>query len=176
MALLPPNNPANALGFGSYLITPRWFLGLPVVTTLTGLETVYSVQDGVDVQVPLSLIPQIEAITQVGLVLPNIFNVTGSPIVPGGPTTITATLVNQAQNTFFAAPSSGGPGTPAFRLIVLADIPGSSAGNLLAGNGGSAPSYQAIGTLITTWFNGLPTSLPGSAGVLWNNGGTLAQS
>lgn len=27
-----------------------------------------------------------------------------------------------------------------------------------------------------TWFNSLPTSLPGTAGVLWNNGGTLAKS
>jgi len=26
------------------------------------------------------------------------------------------------------------------------------------------------------YFNALPTSLPGTAGVIWNNGGTLAQS
>lgn len=26
------------------------------------------------------------------------------------------------------------------------------------------------------WFNSLPTTLPATSGVLWNNGGTLAQS
>ena len=26
------------------------------------------------------------------------------------------------------------------------------------------------------WFNSLPTSLPASSGVLWNNGGVLSQS
>ena len=30
--------------------------------------------------------------------------------------------------------------------------------------------------LMLSWFNALPTTLPGSPGVLWNNGGTLAQS
>lgn len=33
-----------------------------------------------------------------------------------------------------------------------------------------------FGASMLVWFNSLPTTLPGSAGVLWNNGGTLAQS
>src|SRR5580692_8166013 len=123
MALVPPNNPANAFGVGSYLLTPRWFLHLPQVTTLNGTETVYSVQDGVDCQVPLSLIPQIEAITSVTLVAPSIFTVSGSPILPGGPSTLTLGLANEAQNSVFIGPSSGGAGQPAFRLLVSADIP-----------------------------------------------------
>lgn len=177
MALLPPNNPAVALGVGSYLITPRWFLGLPVVTTLSGLETVYSIQDGVDVQIPLSLIPQIEAITSVSLTMPGIFTVTGSPITPGGSNTIAVSFVNEAQNSFLAAPSSGGAGTPGFRAIVLADLPGGASGSVLAGTGASnPPSYQTWASQMLTWFNSLPTTLPGTAGVLWNNGGTLAQS
>jgi len=34
----------------------------------------------------------------------------------------------------------------------------------------------ALGAALTTWFATLPTTLPGSAGQWWNNGGTLAQS
>lgn len=33
-----------------------------------------------------------------------------------------------------------------------------------------------FGLAMTAWFNSLSTTLPGSAGVLWNNGGTLSQS
>jgi hypothetical protein len=38
---------------------------------------------------------------------------------------------------------------------------------------GAGPQFAAI---MLAWFNSLPTSLPATAGVLWNNGGTLAQS
>lgn len=33
-----------------------------------------------------------------------------------------------------------------------------------------------IGQAMLIWFNSLPTTEPATAGVLWNNGGTLAQS
>ena len=39
---------------------------------------------------------------------------------------------------------------------------------------GFTPSVFAA--LMLTWFNALPTTLPATAGVLWNNGGTVAQS
>ena len=42
------------------------------------------------------------------------------------------------------------------------------------------PSFSAsttdFGASMLAWFNSLPTTLPGSPGVLWNNGGTLSQS
>jgi hypothetical protein len=38
---------------------------------------------------------------------------------------------------------------------------------------GSGPQF---GAAMLAWFNSLPTTLPAQAGVLWNNGGTLAQS
>jgi hypothetical protein len=38
---------------------------------------------------------------------------------------------------------------------------------------GISPQFAAA---MLAWFNALPTSLPAQAGVLWNNGGTLAQS
>lgn len=39
--------------------------------------------------------------------------------------------------------------------------------------GGAPGQFNA---LMLAWFNSLPTALPGTAGVLWNNGGTLAKS
>jgi hypothetical protein len=47
---------------------------------------------------------------------------------------------------------------------------------VLAGNTGGAPTFQSFLTLLTTIANALPTSLPGSAGVLWNNGGVISIS
>lgn len=60
-------------------------------------------------------------VTSVGLALPNIFNVTGSPVTTTG--TLTGTFVNQSANTIFAGPSSGPAAVPAFRALVNADIP-----------------------------------------------------
>lgn len=37
-------------------------------------------------------------------------------------------------------------------------------------------STSTFGSLYLTWFNSLPTTLPASAGVLWNNGGILSKS
>jgi hypothetical protein len=39
-------------------------------------------------------------------------------------------------------------------------------------NGAGAPFAAAM----LAWFNSLPKTLPAQSGVLWNNGGTLAQS
>lgn len=58
-------------------------------------------------------------VTSVALSLPSIFSVSGSPVTSSG--TLTATLVSETQNTFFAAPA-GANGTPVFRTIVWADV------------------------------------------------------
>lgn len=60
-------------------------------------------------------------VTSVGLSLPSIFTVTGTPVTSSG--TLTASLVSQSANTFFAGPS-GAAGTPSFRALVANDIPG----------------------------------------------------
>ena len=59
-------------------------------------------------------------VTSVGLSLPSIFSVTGSPITGAG--TLTAAWVSQTANTVLAAPN-GSAGTPTFRALVAADIP-----------------------------------------------------
>lgn len=61
-------------------------------------------------------------VTSVGLSLPGIFSVTGSPVTESG--TISATLATQAPNRFWAGPSSGADAAPTFRAIAAADVPG----------------------------------------------------
>lgn len=61
-----------------------------------------------------------QAVTSVGLSLPNIFTVSGSPVTLTG--TLSASLASQTTNTVFAAPN-GSTGAPTFRSLVAADIP-----------------------------------------------------
>jgi len=60
------------------------------------------------------------AVSSVGLSLPNIFTVSGSPVTLSG--TLTASLASQTTNTVFAAPN-GSTGAPTFRSLAAADIP-----------------------------------------------------
>ncbi len=93
------------------------------------------------------------SVTSVGLSLPSIFSVTGSPITTSG--TLTGTLASQTANTIFAAPN-GSAGAPTFRTLVAADLPTTTVakggtglttaptnGQLLIGNG----TGYALGTL-----------------------------
>lgn len=59
-------------------------------------------------------------VTSVGLSLPGIFTVSGSPVTSTG--TLSASLVNQTANTFFAGPD-GSTGAPLFRLLSNNDLP-----------------------------------------------------
>lgn len=62
-------------------------------------------------------------VTSVGLSLPNIFIVSGSPVVGAG--TLTATFDTETANTVLAGPASGAAATPTFRALVAADVPAS---------------------------------------------------
>lgn len=66
-------------------------------------------------------------VTSVGLALPAIFNVSGSPVTGVG--TLTGALANENANLIWAGPSSGSPATPTFRALVSTDMPGSGAGS-----------------------------------------------
>jgi hypothetical protein len=59
-------------------------------------------------------------VTSVGLSMPPIFSLSGSPVTTSG--SIAASLVSETANTFLAAPS-GAAGTPSFRAITAADLP-----------------------------------------------------
>jgi uncharacterized protein (TIGR02145 family) len=59
-------------------------------------------------------------VTSVGLSLPAIFTLTGSPLTTSG--TLTATLASQTANMVFSSPDAGA-GVPVFRSLVASDIP-----------------------------------------------------
>lgn len=61
------------------------------------------------------------SVTSVGLSLPSIFSVSGSPVSTTG--TLTGTLATQSANTVFAGPTTGADATPTFRSLVSDDIP-----------------------------------------------------
>jgi hypothetical protein len=59
-------------------------------------------------------------VTSVGLSLPSIFTVTGSPVTTSG--TLTGALNTQTANTVFSGPTTGGAAVPTFRAMVFNDI------------------------------------------------------
>lgn len=61
-------------------------------------------------------------VTSVGLSLPGIFTVSGSPVTTSG--TLTAVLATQASTLIFAGPASGAAAAPTFRALVPADLSG----------------------------------------------------
>lgn len=69
-------------------------------------------------------------VTSVGLSMPSIFTVSGSPVTSSG--TLTASLANQLQNLVFASPN-GSTGAPSFRALVAADIPNIDASKITTG-------------------------------------------
>lgn len=117
------------------------------------------------------------SVTSVGLSLPGIFAVTGSPVTTSG--TLSGTLVSQSANTFFAAPS-GAAGVPSFRLLSLTDLPTIAASNLSNGITGSGQIVLNTNPILVTPNLGTPsvlnlanaTGLPLSTGV----SGTLSHS
>lgn len=60
-------------------------------------------------------------VTSVGLSLPSIFSVSGSPVTTSG--TLTAPLATQTANTIFSGPTTGSSAQPSFRAMVAADQP-----------------------------------------------------
>jgi hypothetical protein len=112
-------------------------------------------------------------VTSVGLSMPSIFTVSGSPVTTTG--TLTATLNSQAANTFLAAPN-GASGTPTFRTIVAADIPtlnqnttgtaSNVTGTVAIANGGTGQ------TTANSAFNALAPSQTGNSGKYLTTDGT----
>lgn len=82
-------------------------------------------------------------VTSVGLALPNIFTITVSPITSTG--SLTATLATQSANRVWAGPTSGSAATPAFRSLVVADLP-----TVTTAKGGTGSTSQTASRLVTT--------------------------
>jgi hypothetical protein len=60
-------------------------------------------------------------VTSVGLSLPGLFSVSGSPVTSSG--TLSATLATQSANLVWAGPTTGVAAAPTFRALVAGDIP-----------------------------------------------------
>ena len=88
-------------------------------------------------------------VTSVGLSLPGIFSVTGSPVTTSG--TLTATLATQAANTFLAS-VDGSSGTPTFRTIVAGDIGNAIViGKVLTGYSVTSGTIAATDTILVAF-------------------------
>jgi hypothetical protein len=87
-------------------------------------------------------------VTSVGLSLPSIFAVTGSPVTNTG--TLAATLNTEVTNSVWAGPASGSAATPTFRALVGADLPNPSLTTL----GG----IEAINAVTSNWVRSISTS------------------
>lgn len=102
-------------------------------------------------------------VTSVGLSMPSIFSVSGSPVTSSG--TMTTTLASQSANLVFASPN-GSAGTPTFRSLVVADLPTLSTSNLSdwpspTGHGGKYLTTDGTGYSWATVSSGGITSLNG---------------
>lgn len=104
-------------------------------------------------------------VTSVGLALPGIFSVSGSPVTSSG--TLTGTLASQTANRVWAAPD-GSAGAPTFRALVNADLPtsGVSAGTYPSVTVNDRGIVTAAGSTIDLTAVGGATILPAA------NGGT----
>jgi len=90
-------------------------------------------------------------LTSVGLSMPSEFTVSGSPLTTNG--TITVTKANEAQNSVYAGPITGGLGLPTFRALANSDLPtpaSQSANTVYAGpSSGTTPATPAFRSLVS---------------------------
>lgn len=108
----------------------------PVISTLTS-GTGISVTNG-----PGSITIANTGVTSVALTMPSIFSVSGSPITTTG--TLAVSLANASANTVLAGPGSGVPAAPAFRSLVLADLPHLTNGQIYVGSTGNAVAAATL--------------------------------
>ena len=109
------------------------------------------------------------SVTSVGLSMPSIFNVSGSPVTGSG--TLNVTLANAPLFQFFAGGTGAFPTTPAFRSITAADLP--SHNHIIADVSGlqtsldSKPTGSGTSGQVTYWSG--TSTVSGSNNHFWDN-------
>lgn len=110
-------------------------------------------QSDTDYDTRWATVSGVGTVTSVGLALPAIFSVSGSPITAAG--TLTGTLATQAANLVWAGPSTGADAAPTFRALASDDLPvvplskGGTNANLTASDGGIFYSTASAGAILT---------------------------
>ena len=116
------------------------FNGSAPTGTITSSDSILSAIEKLNANVD-NVIATSGTINNITFALPSaVFSYTAGPFTSGS-APLSATFVNQAQNRFFAGPSSGGSGQPSFRAIVAGDFPVSGA---TAGTYGSSTTVPQI--------------------------------
>ncbi|MCX6328328.1 MAG: hypothetical protein NTZ85_02280 [Bacteroidia bacterium] len=86
-------------------------------------------------------------VTSVGMTLPGIFTVSGSPVTSIG--TLTASLASQTANLIFASPN-GTAGSPVFRTLANTDIPNLDWGKITTGKPTTLAGYGITDAMSTS--------------------------
>lgn len=117
------------------------------------------------------------SVKSVGLSMPGIFSVSGSPVTGIG--TISVSLATQTANKVFAGPTTGSPAAPTFRSIVAADLGTGTADSTtyLRGDLTWATPSAGSGTVTSVALSmpsqfgvsGSPITSSGTLAVSWNN-------
>lgn len=105
------------------------------------------------------------SVSSVQVAVPVEFSVAGGPIITSG--TITISKANEAANTAWMGPTSGGAAQPAFRILVTADLPAGTGTVTSVAVSGGTTGLTTSGGPITT--NGTITF---SGTLIAANGGT----
>jgi hypothetical protein len=100
----------------------------------------------------------IGTVTSVGLSLPSILSVTGSPVTTTG--TLSATLASQAAATVFAAPA-GAAGAPTFRALTSTDLPNISISKITGAGAGTRAILGSDNNTLS-WVTGSPDQVLGT--------------
>jgi hypothetical protein len=168
------------------------------ITSLSGLTTPLSTSQGgtgntTGTSSPAGATTQVQYNNGGALAGSNAFTYTGGTVTLGvaGTTIGQLAMTNATSGTLTLAPPTGALGTVTVTLpdggTLLNSITGATSGAnsnitsltglttpLAASEGGTGAS--SFGSALTTTFTGLSTTLPGTAGVIWNDGGLLAKS
>jgi hypothetical protein len=97
------------------------------------------------------------SVTSVGLTMPAIFTVTGSPVTSSG--TLAVALANENANLVLAGPASGSAAAPTFRSLVAADFPAG------VGTVSSVALSFAVPAMFTIAVTGSPITTSGTLGL-----------